>query len=69
MMRKNLMMKLKKKTYNGVFYADAMDMEAAMRADAEHSRKLRYMIEEPNTSIDINENDNVKAILKMFSRC
>jgi len=48
---------------------DAMDMEAAMRADAENSRKLRYMIEEPNTSIDINENDNVKAILKMFSRC
>ena len=45
-----------------------MDMEAAMHADAEHSRKLRHMIEEPDTSLDIKENDNVKAILKTMNK-
>ena len=52
------------KTYKGVYYSDAMDMETAMRIDAENTRKLRHMIEEPDTSLNIKENDNVKAILK-----
>lgn len=35
---------IEQKTYKGVYYSDAMDMEAAMRADAERSRKLKHMI-------------------------
>ena len=37
---------IQQKTYRGVYYADAMNMEAAMRADAEKTRQLRHILED-----------------------